>query len=101
MPGAVHLGGVLSGEGAASVPGYAAVGVHQYLASREARITLGPSYGEPAAGVDEVVGTGVSELLGYHLVYHQLGDITGRTSGYTSGSCWALTTTVSTLLGTP
>ena len=35
--GAVHLGGILAGEGAAAVPAHAAVGVHDDLAAGEAR----------------------------------------------------------------
>src|SRR5699024_5100491 len=50
--GAVHLRGVLAGEGTAAVAGHAAVGVHDDLATGQARIALGPAEHEAAGGVD-------------------------------------------------
>ena len=53
---AVHLGGVLAGEGAAAVAGVAAVGVHDDLAAGEARIPLGTAHHELAGGVHQEAG---------------------------------------------
>src|SRR5690606_33176548 len=50
--GAVHLAGVLAGEGAAAVAGHTAVGVHDDLAAGEAGVALGAAEHEAAGGVD-------------------------------------------------
>ena len=52
---AVHFGGVFAGERAAAVPGVAAVGVHDDLAARDARIGLRAADHEDAGGVDVVL----------------------------------------------
>ena len=54
--GAVHLGGVLAGEGAAAVAGIAAVGVHNDFAAGQARIALGAAHHELARGVHQEAG---------------------------------------------
>ena len=46
--GAVHLGGILAGEGATAVASHAAVGVDDDLASGQARIALGTAEHEAA-----------------------------------------------------
>ena len=53
--GAVHLAGVLAGERAAAVAGVAAVGVHDDLAARDARVGLRAADDEDAGGVDVVL----------------------------------------------
>ena len=60
--GTVNFGRVFAGEGAAAVPGDAAVGVHQNLAPGQAGVALGPAHHEPTAGVDEVLGFVVQQL---------------------------------------
>lgn len=61
---AVHLGGVLSGEGATAVRAPAAIGVHDDLASGQAGIALGATDGEGARGVDDLLGPFVQKLFG-------------------------------------
>ena len=50
--GAVHLGGVFPGEGAAAVAAITAVGVHNDLPAGEAAIAHGAADDKPASGVD-------------------------------------------------
>ena len=50
--GAVHLGGVLSGERAAAVGGGPAVSIHNDLPSGETRVPLGPADDKAPGGVD-------------------------------------------------
>ena len=53
--GAIHLGGVLAGEGAAAVTGHPAVGVDDDLAPRQPAVAHRPADHETAGGVDEEV----------------------------------------------
>ncbi len=54
--GAVHLRRVLAGEGAATVPGHAAVGVDDDLPAGQARVTHRPADHEAAGRVDQDAG---------------------------------------------
>ena len=60
--GAVNLRGVLAGESATAVPGYAPIGVHEDLAAGQPGIALGAAHHEPAAGIDVDVGVVVHQL---------------------------------------
>jgi len=62
---AVHLGGILAGEGAASVGCAAAVGVHDDLASGEAAIALGTADDKSAGGVHIDLGVLVQQVCGH------------------------------------
>ena len=54
--GAVHLGGVFAGEGAAAVVAAAAVGVDDDLAASDTAVAQGSAYHEAAGGVDQELG---------------------------------------------
>ena len=75
--GAVHLGGVLAGEGAAAVRAPAAVGVDDDLAAGETRVAVGAADGEAAGGVEVEDGVGVEEGRGDHLLDHLLHEVLG------------------------
>jgi len=61
---AVHLAGILPGEGAAAVVAGAAIGVHDDLAAREARVAHGPAHHEAPRGVHVIDGVRVQQLCG-------------------------------------
>ncbi|URD93002.1 hypothetical protein MUK42_28113 [Musa troglodytarum] len=61
---AVHLGGILAGEGAAAVRAPAAVGVDDDLAAGEPGVAVGAADDEPARGVEVEDGLLVEVLLG-------------------------------------
>ena len=61
---AVHLAGVLAGEGAAAVACIAAVGVHDDLTAGQAGIALRAAHNKAAGGVDVVLGVLVQQLSG-------------------------------------
>ena len=54
--GAVHLGGVFAGEGAAAVIAPAAVGVDDDLAAGDAAVAQGAAHHKAAGGVDQELG---------------------------------------------
>ena len=56
---AVHLGGVLAGEGAAAVGEIAAVGIHNDLPPGQAGVAVGTADDKMAGGIDEDIGNGV------------------------------------------
>src|SRR5699024_3191873 len=64
--GAVHLGGVLAGEGAAAVTAVAAVGIHNDFPASEAAVAHRAADDEPAGGVDEDAGVLVHQAGGHH-----------------------------------
>ena len=73
----IDLGGVLAGEGAATVRAPAAVGVDDDLAAGEAGIAVGAADGEAAGGVEVEDGVGVEERRGNHLLDHLLHGVLG------------------------
>ena len=74
---AVHLGGVLTGEGTATVTGHAAIGVHDDLASGQAGVAHGAAEDEASGGIDEEpVVTPVDP--GGGLAEHRLDDVLGQ-----------------------
>ncbi len=62
--GAVHLGGVLAGEGATAVAGVSPVGVHDDLAACQARVSLGAAHHKLASGVHQETGVCLAGLEG-------------------------------------
>ena len=66
--GAVHLGGILTGESAAAVTGIAAVGVHDDLTAGQTGVALGAADDEAAGGVDVDLGVGGDHTLGNGLI---------------------------------
>mmetsp|Transcript_11503 Transcript_11503/g.24032 ORF Transcript_11503/g.24032 Transcript_11503/m.24032 type:complete len:402 (+) Transcript_11503:179-1384(+) len=69
--GAVDLGGVLAGEGTATVGAPATVGVDDDLAASEAGVTVGATDHEAAGGVEVEDGL-VVKVLGGHNLLHNL-----------------------------
>ena len=65
---AVHLGGILAGEGPAAVTTKATVAVHDDLAAGQAGVALRSTDDEVAGGVDEEFGLGGEHPLGQHLL---------------------------------
>ena len=83
-----------SSPGSTSVPGHAAIGVDDDLASRQAGIAHGAADDEFAGGVDVISGTGVQPLVGQHglddhlhyrLVQLLLGDLGAVLRGKNDG----------------
>jgi hypothetical protein len=60
---AIHLGGILAGEGAATVTAHAAVGVDDDLAAGQTAVALGSARHETAGRVDQVTGLAVNQFL--------------------------------------
>ena len=75
--GAVHLCGILAGEGAAAVTAHAAVGIDDDLAPGDAGISHGSADDEAAGGVDEEFGRAVEQLGGDDGVDDVLDDALG------------------------
>ncbi len=73
--GAVHLGGVLAGEGAAAVGRGAAVCIHDDFPSREAGVPLGPAHHKAAGGVDQDAGVPVQQGGGNGGLHHQFDHV--------------------------
>src|SRR5215469_2349919 len=72
----VHFGGVLTGEGAAAVPGHPAVGVNDDLATSEPGVAHRAADFEPAGGVDQqAVPGGVKVQAGQHWLDDVLADV--------------------------
>ncbi len=75
---AIHLGRILAGKGAAAMPGIAAVGVHDDLASRQARVPGGTADNEPSGRIDIYFGLLIQQGAGHRrqndAVYHILPD---------------------------
>ena len=72
--GAIHLGGVLAGEGAAAVAGGTAIGVHDDLAAGKSGIPLGTTDNKLAGGVHQKAG-GLAGRLDAQVTggrYHQV-----------------------------
>src|SRR5690606_8560400 len=77
--GAVDLGRVLAGEGAAAVPGVAAVGVDDDLAAGQAGVAHRAADLEPPGGVDQQpVVVGLQPVGGHHRGDHVLLDVGGE-----------------------
>ena len=62
--GAVHLGGILAAEGAAAVPGIAAVGIHYDLAAGQSRIGRRAAQYKATGGIDVILGLIVQHFGG-------------------------------------
>lgn len=76
--GAVNLGRIFSGEGAAAVTTFAAVGVDDDLTSRESSVALGATDHEASGGVDVDDGLVVEELSGADRLDDLLKDLTAH-----------------------
>ena len=67
----VHFRGILAAETASPMMPVPSVGVHNYLSTRKAGISVGSSYYESAGGVDQDLCVFVHEFFGYHGFYHK------------------------------
>ena len=72
---AVNLGGVLAGEGSATVTAHAAIGIDDDLAAGEAGVAHGSAYNEAAGRIDVVLGVCVEEFCGNDGLNHVLEDV--------------------------
>ena len=62
--GAVHLGRVLTREGAAAMTTIAAIGVHDDLASGQTAVTMRAAYNKASGGVYKVLGLVIQQFIG-------------------------------------
>ena len=81
--------------------GDAAVGVDQDLPAGKSGVAGGTADDEPPAGVHEDFGVRIKQVARDDLFDYVLGNVFLDLSLVTSGPCWALMTTASTLAATP
>jgi len=85
--GAVHLGGVLAGEGTAAVGEITAVGVHNDLSAGQAGVAVGAADDEIAGGIDMDVGdiVDVKAVIAQHGGDDAFPDVAAQLAHFESG----------------